>query len=141
MCRPTKPLVGIKSRGRSVVSNGKQLHANAVPVDGRSHHARRFRDIIQSYVDEIGGTLTESEMGLIRQAAALALRCEQLQAAIARGEQIDDDLLVRISGTAKRLLGAIGSKGADRKPGAPNLADWLAERNAAQSSDDTDDED
>jgi hypothetical protein len=140
MCRPTKPLVRRKSHGRSAVSNGKQLHSNAVPVDGRSHHARRFRDLVDAYTTEIGGTLTESESGLVRQAAALALRCEQLQAAIVRGEAVDDDLLVRISGTARRLLSAISSKGADRKPGAPTLQDYLAARAAAQSDDDNDED-
>jgi hypothetical protein len=60
--------------------------------------------------------LSESESSLVRQAAAMTLRAEQLQAAIVRGEAVDDDLLVRISGTGKRLLGAIASKSTDRKP-------------------------
>jgi hypothetical protein len=135
MCRPTKPLVRHKSRGRSAVSNGKQLHSNAVPVDGRSHHARRFRDLVAAYTAEIGSSLTESESGLVRQAAALALRCEQLQAAIVRGEAIDDDLLVRISGTAKRLLGAIAVKSDGRKPVGPTLQDYLAARTAGPEVD------
>jgi hypothetical protein len=135
MSRPTRLLVRHKSRGRSAVSNGKQLHSNAIPVDGRSHHARRFRDLVSAYSDEIGGTLSESESGLVRQAAALALRCEQLQAAIVRGEDVDDDLLVRISGTAKRLLGAIAVKSDGRKPAGPTLEDYLAARTAGREDD------
>jgi hypothetical protein len=122
------------------VSNGQKLHSNAVPVDGRSHHARRFRDLVQAYTTEIGGTLTESESGLVRQAAALALRCEQLQATIVRGEAVDDDLLVRISGTARRLLGTIASKSSDRKPAGQTLQDYLAARAATQSDDDNDED-
>jgi hypothetical protein len=143
MCRPSKPLARRKHLGRSAITNGKQLHSNARPVDGRSHHARRFRDLVAAYTAEIGGTLTESESGLLRQAAALALRCEQLQAAIVRGEAVDDDLLIRISGTAKRLLGAIASKSADREPGGtmtlPQYAAMkAAERDALQSEFDDD---
>jgi hypothetical protein len=52
MCRPSKPLVRHKSRGRSAVTNGKQLHANAVPVDGRSHRARRFRYLVAAFTAE-----------------------------------------------------------------------------------------
>ena len=140
MCRPSKPLARHKPTGRSVVSNGKQLHSNANPVDGRSHHARRFRDLVLAYESEIGGPLTESESGLVRQAAALALRCEQLQAAIVRGEVIDDDLLVRISGTAKRMLGAIAVKAKPATGGAfqEYLAKHAAARAAAGADDDTD---
>jgi hypothetical protein len=137
MCRPSKPLVARKQLGRSAITNGKQLHSNAVPIDGRSHGARRFRDLVEAYTAEIGGTLTESESGLVRQAAALALRCEQLQAAIVRGEPVDDDLLVRISGTAKRLLGAISVKSDGKKPAAMSMAAYWASK-AAPQSDDTD---
>jgi hypothetical protein len=81
--------------------------------------------------------LTESESGLVRQAAALALRCEQLQVAIVRGEVVDDDLLVRISGTSKRLLGAIAIKA---KPATgETLAQYMA-RKATESTADTDDD-
>ena len=73
---------------------------------------------------------------MVRQAAALALRCEQLQAAIVRGQAIDDDLLVRISGTAKRLLGAIAVKSDGRKPAGQTIAQYMAAKAAALQSDD-----
>jgi hypothetical protein len=106
--------------------------------DGRTISAKRFAAIIEAFSKEIGGPLTESESGLVRQAAALALRCEQLQTAIVRGEVIDDDLLVRISGTAKRLLGAISVKSDGKKPAATSLADHFARKAAELASDDED---
>lgn len=105
--------------------------------DGRTTSARRFTALVAAFTSEIGGTLTESESGLVRQAAALALRCEDLQAAIVRGEVIDDDLLVRISGTAKRLLGAIGAK--TKPTGGGAFQEYLA-KHAAQAADDTDED-
>ena len=62
---------------RSRISNRSRLLPG---VDGRSATARRFRDICRSYELEAGGNVTEVERDLIRQAAGLTLRAEQLQA-------------------------------------------------------------
>jgi hypothetical protein len=80
-------------------------------VDGRSSAARRFRDICANYEAQFGGNISELfERDLIRQAAGLTLRAEQLQGAIVRGEPVSNDKLVRISSTAKRLLETIRAK-------------------------------
>jgi hypothetical protein len=71
---------------------------------------------------------------MIRQAAGLTLRAEQLQAAVVRGEAVDDDQLIRLSSTARRLLTAISAKAAKRKPPAPTLQDHIATRAAARAS-------
>src|SRR5436305_446958 len=92
---------------RSAVSNRSRILEG---VDGRTTAARRFRDICLSYEQEAGGVVSEVERDLIRQAAGLTLRAEQLQAAIVRGEEVDNDQLIRISGTAKRILEAITAK-------------------------------
>lgn len=112
---------------RSKVSNGTRLLQN---VDGRSSSARRFRDLVQAYEAEAGGNLTEVERGLIRQAAGLTLRSEQMQSAIVRGEIVDNDALIRISGEARRILSSILAKAAKRKPEAPSLQDHIAKRAA-----------
>lgn len=131
MCRPTPPIHGRSTPDRP--PKAPRSTRNQKP-DGRSAGARRFRAICEAFTSEIGGTLTESESGLVRQAAALALRCEQLQAAIVRGETVDDDLLVRISGTAKRLLGAIAVKSDGRKPAGPTMAEYMAAKQAELES-------
>jgi hypothetical protein len=94
---------------RSAVTNGSKL---LVGIDGRSPSARRFRDLIKAYEGEIGGVLTEVERGLIKQAAALTLRAEGMQSDIVNGVDVDNDALIRISNTAKRILGAIATKAA-----------------------------
>jgi hypothetical protein len=124
-------LTRISTTNRSAVTNGSRLLEG---IDGRSPLARRFRDLIKAYEAEIGGELTEVERGLVKQAAALTLRAEQMQAAIVRGEPIDNDQLIRISGTAKRILGAIGDKASKRKPAAPTLQDHIARRTAERTN-------
>jgi hypothetical protein len=132
MCRVPRSIAPRSGADRSQIAAGS---TRGLKADGRSAGARRYRSLVNAYTAEIGGILTESESGLVRQAAALALRCEQLQAAIVRGEDVDDDLLVRISGTAKRLLGAIAVKSDGRKPAGPTLQDYLAARTAGCEED------
>jgi hypothetical protein len=108
---------------RSKVSNGTRLLQN---VDGRSSSARRFRDLVRAYEAEVGGNLTEVERGLIRQAAALTFKAETLQSDLVNGNPVDGDQLIRLTGTAKRILSAIGEKASKRKHDEPSLAAYLA---------------
>jgi hypothetical protein len=117
----------ISATNRSAVSNRTRLLDG---VDGRSAGARRFRDICRAYEAEAGGQVSEVERDLIRQAAGLTLRAEQLQAAVVRGDAVDGDHLIRLASTAKRVLGAIAEKAAKRKPATPRLSDHLARRAA-----------
>ena len=78
-----KDFTVVSKTNRSAVSNRSRLLEN---VDGRSATARRFRDICRAYELELGGPVSEVERDLIRQAAGLTLRSEQMQAAIVRGD-------------------------------------------------------
>src|ERR1035437_6296617 len=118
-----KPIARTSTTNRSAVTNGSNL---LVGIDGRSPAARRFRDLVTAYTAEIGGDLTEVERGLVKQAAALTLTAEGMQADIINGKPVDPDALIRVTSTAKRILGAISAKAAKNKPAAPNLASYLA---------------
>jgi hypothetical protein len=119
---------------RDKVSNGR-LFRN---VDLRSSAARRFRVLVDAYEAELGGELTEAERSLARQAVALQLKGEMMQAAIVRGEIVDADQLIRVSSTSKRLLGIIAGRTGQRKPPpGPTLQEYLAAKAAAQAEDDT----
>lgn len=122
----TSPAADLLPTTRSAVSNGTRLLEG---VDGRSSPARRFRDLIQSFARDLGGfsRLTEAERALVRQAASLTLRAEQLQAAVVRGEPVDADTLIRLSGEARRLLSSIPKREAPK----PALQDYLAGKAAA----------
>lgn len=70
--------------------------------------------------------VTYVDRSLIRQAAPLLLKSEQMQGAVVRGEPVDSDALIRMASTAKRVLAAIGAKSAKRKPASPTLQDVIA---------------
>ena len=106
------------SRVRSAVSNGSKLLAN---VDGRSATARRYRDLISDLLREGGeGALSAAEFGLVRQAAAITLQAELLQARIVRGEAVSAGALIRLSSEARRILASLRER-------APAATGFLAE--------------
>ncbi len=140
MCRPSRSVVVRKSHGRSAVSNGKILHANAAGIDGRSHNARRFRDLVRSHEVSLGGNLSEVDMALVRTAAALTLKSEQLQADLAAGRDVDSDALIRLASTSRRALAAVSAKAIANKPNGMTLQEYAAQR-AATLQADRDDED
>jgi hypothetical protein len=89
---------------------------------------------VRAYEAELGGELSEAERSLVRQAVALQLQAERMQAAIVRGETVDADQLIRVSSTSKRLLGIIASRTGKRKPAAgPTLAEYLAAKQAEKA--------
>jgi len=96
-------------------------------VDLRSSSARRFRDLVRSYEAELGGNLTELERGLIKQAAALSLRTEQMQEAIVRGDAVDADALIRLSSEARRILTSLQKRQSRTNAPAPtSIGDLVA---------------
>jgi hypothetical protein len=131
-----KPIAGSsmvkRSTNRSAVTNGSKL---LVGIDGRSPTARRFRDLMQAFEAEIGGDLSQSDMAMVKQAAALAIQAEQMQADIVNGKPVDSDVLIRISGMAKRLIAEIADRAGKRKPAAvPGLHDIVAKRTAERAN-------
>jgi hypothetical protein len=77
-----------RATARSQISNRSRLLLN---VDGRSSYARRFRDLVNAFSAEIGGgSLTEFEQGLVKQAALLVLKTEQMQECVVRGQEVDE---------------------------------------------------
>jgi hypothetical protein len=131
MCSRRLPPAYRAPATRSAITNGSRVHQN---VDHRSSSARRYRDLFAAFEAEIGGTLTEAERGLVRQAATLTLRAEQLAADVVNGKQVDDDQLIRIAGTAKRLLAGITAKATDRKPAGLTLQEYAAQRAAERDA-------
>src|ERR1700733_14290981 len=139
MCRPSKPLASRKSMGRSAVTNGKVLHSNAAPIDGRGHNARRFRDLVAAFSEGFG-EVTEADKALIKTAATLALKMELLQADLVAGKEVDADQLIRLAGTSKRALAAVSAKAIDRKPVTETLQGYMARKAAEAAELQSDDE-
>lgn len=133
MCVRRNPSVATPSRTRSAISNRSRSHQN---VDERSAGARRFRDLIGAFSADLG-ELSEADMAMVRTAAALTLKSEQMQAALAAGEDVDSDALIRLAGTTKRSLAAISAKASERKP----VTGMTLAQYAAQRTSDDEDED
>lgn len=98
-----------------------------IAADGRSPWARRYRDMVGMLANEAGGleNLTELRLSLIRRCAALILECEKMEVQLANGEEIDVDLLARLSSHVRRISETIGLDRAVRDV-SPSLADIVA---------------
>ena len=87
---------------QSAITNRSELLRG---IDGRSAESRRFRDLIEGFTADFGATPPgERELALIRQAAALTVQAEALQAKIVRGEDIDLEQLTRLTNVCTRTL-------------------------------------
>lgn len=112
-----------KPTARSRVSNGRDVLPD---VDGRSIIARRYRDIMSAIVIDQGGSdrISEARLQLIRRFSAAAVLAEQMEGALANGEQIDINEHATLSSTLVRLGQRIGL---DRVPKdvSPTLAEYI----------------
>jgi hypothetical protein len=94
---------------------------------------RRFNFLVTKFTREVsdGRELLTAECEMVRQAAAIMLRAEQLQAGIVAGAEIDPDELIRLSSEGRRVLRSIR---AGAKPEAsPSPSPWSALRNQPQT--------
>ena len=119
----------MKPQGRSRKTNGSTAFLGK--VDGRTAAARRYRDLVRAYTDELGGNLSALQGIRVDHAAALTVRLEQLHTAIAAGGQdVSDEDLVRVSNALRRELSALGLVEQEGEPPKPNLKSYLEGRTA-----------
>ena len=110
---PTAP--ARKPEGRSRVSNGTSiflLEQAGQPIDGRTTIARRFRDILDSILGDLGGRdqISEGEYQLARRAAGLSVQAELQEAWLAAQmfEKMNVDDYVRLVNGLNRTFASIG---------------------------------
>lgn len=104
--------VGSKPRNRSKMTNGTAV---VVGADGRSLWQRRFRDLIDLHISDLGGAsvISQAELSIVRRAAALTVELEKLEMRFADAKHADPkdlDLYQRTAGNLRRLLESIGLK-------------------------------
>jgi hypothetical protein len=120
----SRPSQRRKSHGRSRLTNKKDLLPG---VDGRTVIYRRFRDIASQVALDQGGLdqLSEARLQLVRRFAAAAVLAEQLEAALANGEEINVERHALLCSTLTRLAQRIGI---DRRAKniTPTVADYVA---------------
>ena len=93
---------------RSRVANGSSLFLPG--VDGRSAIARRFRDIFNAIISDLGGpdAVTEGQTQLCRRAAALSVACEQIEVELAAGNEVPLSGLITATNALRRVLDTLG---------------------------------
>src|SRR6185503_20678772 len=103
----SSPLCELPSRARSAVTNHKDLLPG---LDGRSATARRFRDLVNAFVADMGGLdrCSEIKLGLLRRFAAATVQAELLEARMVNGEQIDIGQLGMLAANSVRIASRLG---------------------------------
>ena len=117
--------ISTNRRTRSALTNGSLLPRG---LDGRSAPARRYRDLILQFshgiAGERGAPLNPAELALVKQAAAITVRAEALQADIVRGKPVSDEDVVRLSNSAIRILTAVMNRSIDPKEEGASFGHW-----------------
>lgn len=73
--------------------------------------------------------MTEPMRALVRQAAAVTVEAEKMQAAIVRGDAVDTEQLVRVTNTLARLMNLLKTKAKASKAGQRTaLSEYLRTR-------------
>ena len=129
----SSPLGELPSRTRSAVTNHKDLLPG---LDGRSATARRFRDLVNAFVADMGGLdrCSEIKLGLVRRLAATTVQAEMLEARMVNGEAIDIATLCTLASTTVRLSQRLGLERRARNV-TPSLGQYLAARTAPATGD------
>ena len=112
-----------KPTARSRITNGRDWLPG---IDQRGAIARRYRDLVAQIVIDQGGVhrCSETRMQLIRRFASGAVLAEELEARLARGENVDISEYALLSSTLVRLANRIGIERVARDI-SPTLSDIL----------------
>ena len=80
------PAIAQHPKQRSRISNHRDLLPNLM---GTSSGARRFRDLVNSYIADLGGIdqVGAIKLDLIRRLAAIVVQCELLESADGAGSE------------------------------------------------------
>lgn len=116
---------------RSAVVNGSRLFVEG--LDGRSAAARRYRDLVVEFTNDIGGDPSEAQKQLIRRAASLSVWCEVQEVRLANGEDIDIGPLTTATNSLRRVLADIGLERQPRDV-TPDLQTYMRQRAAEKAA-------
>jgi hypothetical protein len=130
----TIPAVSRDTRHKSPRSRATSRKALSIAGgDLRTAWARRFNDVLDGHVADLGGqdAISEAEFSILRRSATITVELERLEAKFATGEGSgsDLDLYQRASGNLRRLLESVGLQ--RRAKPVQTLAEYLASRKAA----------
>jgi hypothetical protein len=109
---------------RSKVTNGK---SHFIEADSRGPWARRFKDLVELHVADIGGIegLSEVQKQLVRRVATIETELERMEGQLAEGAEVDLAKYATVSNTYRRLAETLGLRRV-AKDVTPTLAELVA---------------
>ncbi len=120
-----------KPEARSRVSNGSSLfliEPTGRPLDGRTMVARRFRDVLDNILSDLGGRdqISEGEYQLARRAAGLSVQAEVAESTLAAGQfdKVNIDDYVKLTNGLNRTFASLGLRRRQRNI-TPSLVEYL----------------
>jgi hypothetical protein len=103
------------------VSNGSAVLDN---VDGRSAIARRYRDVLNELISDLGGDPSGAQSAIARRAASLCVVCEQAESELLAGGALDLAEFTTAANSLRRLLSDLGLE-RRAKDITPSLSQYL----------------
>jgi hypothetical protein len=103
------PVVARPSKLRSATTNGNRPFV--LGGDGRGAWVRRWRDLVELHVNDLGGpsACSEAQLSLCRRIATTSVETERLEARMSEGDDtVDLDVFNRPAGNLRRMLESIG---------------------------------
>jgi hypothetical protein len=129
----TSQMVSRAPKGRSKVTNGKQLFLEG---DARLKVSRRFRDVLASIAMDLGGAdrLSEGQKQIARRCAMLSVECEIMESAAVAGQPFDLDAYGQLTDRLGRAFQRLGLKRVMHDV-MPDLGAYLTATAAGKSQD------
>jgi hypothetical protein len=120
--------------GRSAVTNGKRLHVVQLPKGHATAWQRRFRDVLNEIISDLGGKegRSEGERQLARRCATIAIECEKLEFVAASGDEIDVDRYGALTDRLGRCFQRLGLKRQQREVSWRDK--WLSDTEAESAA-------
>ena len=90
------------------VKRGSTFIRDDLPVDGRLAIPRRYSELLNAILDDLGDRPTAAQLAIAKRASTLAVWAELREAALVRGEDFNVDQFSRAANTLRRLLADLG---------------------------------
>jgi len=112
-------------------------HRDELPnLDGRSAAARRFRDLVNAFISDMGGIeeCSEIKLGLIRRLASIVVQSEIMEARMVAGANVDIATLCTLASTTVRISSRLGLERRQRSVMAIDPLDYAREASLEEAA-------
>ncbi|MGB6711653.1 MAG: hypothetical protein WBE85_16235 [Methylocella sp.] len=122
----TAPVEARLRKHRSALTNGNRLFVLEGNADGRSASYRRFKDVLEQILADLGGAdlLSEGQRQLCRRAATLSIMAESMECDAIGNKAFDVDLYGQLTDRLGRCLQRLGLERKSRDV-TPTLQSYL----------------